>query len=334
MFEESPHWAKKKADFAIDLGTANTLVVQRSGGVVFEQPSVCCFNEGVGSGDELFAAGAVARSIVGREVRRMRTVRPLRNGVLADVRATCELLKFAVGPFQSRQRLRRSRVIIGVPTDATQAERRALTKAAHDAGLAEPMLVAEPMLAAIGCGLDVSEARGRMVVDCGAGTTDVVVLSLGKICVARSVRGGGDAVDAALLQHLHLKRQFNIGPSSAEALKVALSEALISSTQRHVEVKGLDIKSGLPRVLALDIAELRPIIEKHADEVAAAVRSAFAATAPDLASGIFEDGITLTGGAALTALVADRIARSTGLEVMCGAEPNKAVARGLEVMLG
>ena len=261
MFEEAPRWARKKADFAIDLGTANTLVVQRSGGVVFEQPSVCCFDGG-DAGDEFFVAGAAARRIVGREVKRLRTVRPLRNGVLVDVKATCELLKFAVGRFKPSRRLRRSRVLIGVPTDATQAERRALGRAAHDAGLAEPLLVAEPMLAAIGSGLDVGEARGRMLVDCGAGTTDVVVVSLGGICVSRSVRGGGDAIDAALLHHLHLRRQFNIGPSSAETLKLALSEALGFRRRTLVEVKGLDLRSGLPRVLALEVDELRPIIEK------------------------------------------------------------------------
>ncbi|RYG88379.1 MAG: rod shape-determining protein [Alphaproteobacteria bacterium] len=334
MFDSTPDWATKKADFAIDLGTANTLVVQRSNGVVFEQPSVCCFDDDVDARFELFAAGTAAKQVVGREVKRLRTVRPLRNGVLVDVRATCELLKFAMQPIVGRRRFRRSRVVIGVPTDATQAERRALGRAAYDAGLAEPWLMSEPVLAAIGSGFSIGEARGRMVVDCGAGTTDVIVVSLGGICVSRSMRGGGDAVDAALIQHLHLKRHFHIGQSSGETLKLALSAALSTPGSTCVEVKGLDTRSGLPRVISVDIGELRPIIEKYAAEVAGVVRAVFALTDPDLAMGILEDGITLTGGAALTALVADRIEQETGIFVTATTEPKKAVARGLEVVLG
>ncbi|MBX3595782.1 rod shape-determining protein [Sphingomonas sp.] len=333
MFEEALSWAKKKPDFAIDLGTANTLVVDKAGGVIFEQPSVCCFDGSVGPDGKLFAVGADAQPMIGREVNRLRTVRPLRNGVLVDVRATCELLKFALKPLTPKRRLRASRVVIGVPTDATQAERRALGRAAHDAGLAEPMRLADPMLAAIGSGLDVAEARGRMIVDCGAGLTDIVVISLGGICISRSVRGGGDAVDAALVHHLHLRKQFNIGQSTAEALKIALSEALMSPGRSYVEVKGLDMRNGLPRVLALDVEELRPIVERHADEIASAVRGAFAATQPDLVSGILDDGISLTGGAAMTALVAERIQRSTGISVRVMDAPQRAVARGLAVML-
>lgn len=332
MFDNAPEWATKKADFAVDLGTANTLVVERLAGVVFEQPSVCCFDDDVDAAAHLFAAGAAARRMVGREVKRLRTVRPLRNGVLVDVAATRELLRFAVKPVSGRRRLRRPRAIIGVPTDATQAERRALTKAAYDAGLAEPLLMAEPVLAAIGTGLDVSAARGRMIVDCGAGTTDVIVLSLGGLCVSRSVRGGGDAVDTALLQHLHLKRQFHIGQSTAEALKMALSKAL-SGAETHVEVRGLDMRAGLPRVLVLETDELRPILEKYAMEVAAAVRSAFAVTDPDLAMDILEDGITLTGGAGLTTLVAERIEESTRISVRRAEDPQKAVAKGLAALL-
>ncbi|MES2988077.1 MAG: rod shape-determining protein [Pseudomonadota bacterium] len=333
MFDKAPAWAHRKADFAIDLGTANTLVVERSSGVVFEQPSVCCFDDDILAATPLYAAGAAAKRVVGREVKQLRTVRPLRNGVLVDVAATRELLRFAMKPVSARRRLRRPRAILGVPSDATQAERRALTRAAFDAGLAEPLLVAEPILAAIGLGMDVTAARGRMIVDCGAGTTDVVVLSLGGICASRSVRGGGDGVEAALLHHLHLKRQFQVGRSSAEALKIALSEALASGTPTHVEVRGLDIRSGLPRLLALKVKDLRPIVEKYADEVATAVRAAFAQTDPDLATDILEDGIMLTGGAALTALVAERVEKFTGLRVHRAKAPTKAVAKGLEVML-
>jgi rod shape-determining protein MreB len=333
MFDNTPMWAGKRADFAIDLGTANTLVVERSEGIVFEQPSICCFDDDPGAAAELFAAGTAAKQMAGREVKRLRMVRPLRQGVLVDVSAAAELLKFAIRPVTARRRLRRARAIIGVPSDATQAERRALTKAAYEAGLAEPLLLPEPLLSALGSGLDVGAARGRMIVDCGAGVTDVVVLSLGGVCVAQSVRGGGDAVEVALMHYLHLQRQFRVGPSAAETLKIALSAALASRTATHVEVKGLDTRSGLPRTLSLPVEELQPVIQKYAAEVTTTVRAALARLDPDLAMDILEDGITLAGGAALTALVAQQIEEATGVETHCQDEPQKAVAKGLEMML-
>jgi rod shape-determining protein MreB len=333
MFDNVPAWAKSKADLAVDLGTANTIVVARSAGVVFEQSTVCCFDDDIDAAAHLYTAGCAAKRLIGREVKQLRTVRPLRNGVLVDVAATRELLKFAIKPTRARGRLSRPRAIIGVPSDATQAERRALTRAAYDAGLAEPLLIAEPILAAIGLGMDVEAPRGRMIVDCGAGTTDVVVLSLGGICASKSVRGGGDGVDAALLQHLHMRRHFQIGHSAAEVLKMKLSEALALGTATHVEVRGLDTKSGLPRLLELEVGELSPILEEYAAQVTAVVRAAFAKTPPDLAIDILDDGIALTGGAALTALVAERIADSTGLRVYRADDPRKAVSKGLQVML-
>lgn len=326
-----PAWGRR-ADFAIDLGTANTLVVAGTG-VVFDQPSICCFDDDLNRAGKLYAAGDAAKSVLGREVRSLRSVRPLRNGVLVDVAATRELIRFAARPVMSRRRLRRPRAIIGVPTDATQAERRGLTRAAYDAGLAEPLLLAEPLVSAVGAGIDIHAARGRMIVDCGAGITDVVVVSLGGICAAQSVRGGGDAVDTALLHHLHLKRHFHIGASSAERLKLALSTALAAGTPSTVEVKGLDTTTGLPRVLELGVGEVRHVIDRYVSEVVTAVRRAFAQTAPDLAQDIFENGILLTGGAAMTALLAERIEQSTGIAARCVDEPERTLAKGLHALL-
>lgn len=333
MLDHSPTWPFQKADIAIDLGTANTRVVLKSGDIVFDQPSVCCFDGGQDLTAKLFAVGHDAKPVIGREVRQLRTAFPLRNGVLVDVAATSELLKIAVRSAVSRRRLRRARVIVGVPTDATPAERRALSKAVVDAGLDEPRLLAEPLLSAIGAGLDISLPRGRMIVDCGAGTTDVVIISLGDICVARSVRGGSDTLEAALIHHLHLKRQFRIGRSSAEQLKIAVSDALNDPFTTHVETKGLDVRARLPRTLSVSVNELRPVFEKYAAEVANAVRTALATIEPDLAHDIFEDGITLTGGAALTALVAEYIEASTGLPTNRLDDPGKTVAQGLAALL-
>lgn len=332
MFHKAPDWAPGRPDFAIDLGTASTVVVARSGSVAFDQPTLCCFDDACPAAPP-FAVGSAAKRILGREVGRLRSVRPLAKGVLVDVAAARELLRFAVAPLGRPGRLRRARVAIGIPSDATQAERRALEKAAHDAGLARPLLVAEPILAALGSELDVREPRGRMVVDCGAGVTDVVVISMGELCVARSARGGGDAVDAALAQHLRLRRHFHVGPLSAEAFKKTLSDALGSGSATHVEVRGLDVRDGLPRVLNVEVDEVRPILERFATEVAAAVRSALAVTDPDLAAAILEDGITLTGGASMTALLAESIFASTGIRARNSAGAEKAVARGLAPLM-
>ena len=333
MLNSLPSWPLKAADFAIDLGTANTRVVHKAADVVFDQPSVCCFDGGIDHLAKLFAAGRDAKFMMGREVKQLRTALPLQNGVLVDVTATSELLKFAIKSVSGQRRLRRARVIVGVPTDATQAERRALSKAVYDAGLDEPQLLPEPVLSALGVGLDITLPRGRMIVDCGAGTTDVAVISLGDICVARSVRGGSDALETALIQHLHLKRQFRIGRSTAEKLKVAVSTALNDPFITQVETKGLDVRLRLPRTITISVNELRPLFEKYAAEVAGAVRAAFIGIEPDLAQDIFEDGITLTGGAALTALVAEYIEEATGLPTNRYDEPDAAVSKGLATLL-
>lgn len=178
MFRFARRPAARRSDIGIDLGTANTLVVSRGSGVVFDQPSVCCFKTDEAA-PELVAAGSEAQGLVGRVAKPLRIVHPLKDGVLSDIAAARELLRFATSAARSSFRLGRVRALIGVPADATQAERRALSTAATDAGLAEPELLPEPLLSAIGAGLDIDEPRGRMIVDCGAGTTEVAVISLG-----------------------------------------------------------------------------------------------------------------------------------------------------------
>jgi rod shape-determining protein MreB len=322
-----------RADIAIDLGTANTIVVERGSGVVFDQPSVCCFR-GYGETPELVAAGTEAQAFVGRVAKPLKIVRPVRNGVMSDMIAARELLKFATRSIRPQWRLGRARVLIGVPADATQAERRALTTAAIDAGLPAPELVAEPFLSAIGAGLDVQDSRGRMVVDCGAGTTEVALISLGALCFVHSVRGGGEALDRALIDHLQLARRFRIGCSTAERLKLELSSLLESADRsRLIEVRGLDSASGMPKTIAVPAFELLAVWDRYSDPILTAILAALAETPPELSHDILEDGIVLTGGAAMTGLLAGRISERTGIRARVADSPLRAVANGLSQVL-
>ena len=323
----------RKSILGIDLGTANTVVVAPGSGIVYDQPTVCCF-QAYDAVPRFVAAGTEARSFIGRVSKPLKIVRPLRNGVLSDMVAARELFNFvrkAVGPYR---RFRKIHPHIGVPVDATQCERRALETAAKDAGFAKPYLVSEPLLAAIGLGLKVEEARGRMIVDCGAGTTEVAVISLGAICLSKSVRGGGEALDQALIDYVASHHRFKIGSTAAEALKIQLSDVLAGDTQTdHVELRGLEMATGLPRVLLIPGAELLPVWMRHVDQIVRIVRDAMSETPPALSEGILEDGITLTGGGALCALVADRIEAETGVPTHVADEAQHCVARGLEQLM-
>lgn len=321
------------ADIAIDLGTANTLVVERGSGITFDEPSVCCFRNG-GPALELVAAGAEAHRFVGRVSKPLKIVRPLMNGVLSDMTAARELLKFATRAHRKSWRATRPRALIGVPTDATEAERKALTNAAMDAGLAQPQLMDEPLLSAIGAGLAIEEPRGRMIVDCGAGTTEVAVISLGRICLSQSVRGGGEALDRAIIDHFHLNHRFHIGSSTAERLKLELSAALAANEgDALLEVRGLDAGFGVPKTMKVRADELAPIWGKNVDSVLLALRNALVETPPELSQDILDDGITLAGGAAMTALLAQRITEATGVRTHVADVPLRSVASGLGRML-
>lgn len=322
-----------RADMAIDLGTANTLVVERGSGVVFDQPSICCFRA-YDAVPEFVAAGAQAHGLVGRVGKPFKIVRPLSNGVLSDMASARALLRFATGDQRRGWRFGRPRALIGTPADATEAERRALITAAMDAGLAEPVLIDEPLLAAIGIGIAIDEPRGRMIVDCGAGTTEVVVISLGRICVAQSVRGGGDALDRALVDHLHIQHRFDIGIATAERLKLDLVALLEhGETDRSLEIRGFDTAMGVPKILAVRASELAGIWDRYADSVVTAVRAALERTQPELCQDVLEDGITITGGAGTTRLLASRLAESTGIPTHLAEAPLRSVATGLATLL-
>lgn len=327
-------WKRTRCSSAIgiDLGTANTIVVAPGTGIVFDQPSICCF-QGYDAVPQFISAGDAANSYVGKLSKPLKIVRPLKNGVLSDMPAARELLHFAGREVSAGRSLRRTQPHVGLPLDSSQSERRALRSAALDAGFGEPIFVPEPLLAALGAGLRTSDARGRMLVDCGAGVTEAVVISLGGICVSRSARGGGNALDQALIDHINFHHRFQIGFPTAELLKLQLSGALANAGSQWIEVRGLDTTNGLPRTLSLPVKRLAPVWTRHIDEIVQLVRDVLGKTSPELSQDILEDGITLTGGGALSGLLATRITEETGVRAAAAQNSRHCVAFGLQRLL-
>lgn len=322
------------ADLAIDFGTARTTVVEPGSGVAFDEPSLCCFRGG-DAVPAFIAAGVEAERWVGRVSRPLKIVEPLRHGVVSDMDAAREMLRFAMARVRPRRLPARMRALIGVPADATLAEKRALITAAQDAGISDPVLIPEPLAAAAGIGLDISAPRGRMIVDCGAGVVEAAVISLDGICASGSVRGGGAGLTRALIDHFRTRRRFRIGFSTAEQLKLEISGLLRDGrADETVRVRGLAVSSGLPRHVEVPAAELIAVWERDLAQLVVMVRQVLRSTPPELAHDIFEDGILLTGGAAETAWLADRLAARTGVACRIAERPRRAVARGLAQRLG
>jgi len=326
----------KRADVAIDFGTANLRVIRLHDGVVFDEPSLCCFTQG-GAAPALIAAGSEAQPMLDRTPAHLRIRRPLRRGVLQDLDTAREMLRYALARMPEGRRFRAIRGMFGVPADATAAERSALLTAAHDAGFRSAQLVAEPFAAAIGAELPVAEPVGTMIVECGAGTTEVAVLSLGGIVLTRSVRRGGAALDRAIADHLHFRHKFLIGDATAEAVKHDYVRARLAAdtpADASLYVKGRSLGSGMPMAIAVPLAELDQVVEKHVAQIIDVVRNVLLATPPELSHDIHDRGIVLTGGGALTPLLQSMIAGATGLSVILAPNPAHCVANGLHRMLG
>lgn len=320
-----------KADLAIDFGTANTRVVTSGGGVLFDEPSLCCF-AGEISGGELVAVGTTVRSMVNRTSGALRIVRPLHRGVLSDIAAARDYLAYAVRSSVGQRRFRSFRAIIGVPADATGAERGALLTAAKDAGLGSVELVAEPLAAALGAGLSIDRPRGCMIIECGAGVTEAVIISLGGMCEAASIRGGGNALDAAISDYLHIRHKFLVGANTAEQVKRDLVRILEDETSATVEIslKGRSLVTGLPGAMSISATELAPVVEKQIAAIAGMVVTLLARANPELSRDIHGSGVILTGGSAAIGLVGKAVAEATGLDVSVADEHAHCVALGLQ----
>jgi cell shape determining protein, MreB/Mrl family len=311
----------------IDLGTANTLVYMRGKGVILNEPTVVAMK---GNRKEVLAVGEEARRMIGRTPGSIVAVRPLRDGVIADYNITEMLLKHFIHKAipQGFLFLRNPRVIICVPSGITEVERRAVEDAARSAGAREVMLLAEPMAAAMGAGLDVHQARGCMIVDIGGGTTEIAVISLGGIVVSHSLRAGGNHMDEAITKHVKAHFGMIIGESTAEQLKISLGSAADTGQNASMEVRGRDVESGLPKSISVSAMSIREALEGPVSRIVDTVKEVLEQTPPELAGDIISEGIVLSGGGSLLPGINRLIARVTGMPVRRADNPLEAVAMG------
>ncbi len=317
------------ADMAIDLGTANTLVYVRGRGVVLNEPSVVAMEEYKGR-RQVLAVGNEAKQMLGRTPGNIQAIRPLKDGVIADFDIAEEMIKYFICKVHNRRTFVTPLIVICVPSGATAVERRAIQDSAVQAGAHKVLLIDEPMAAAIGAGLPVTEATGSMVVDIGGGTTEVAVLSLGGIVYARSIRVGGDKMDSAIVNYIRRNMNLLVGESSAERIKKEIGSACPpeEGEGRSVEIKGRDLVNGVPKEIVITERQVAESLIEPVSAIVEAVKVALENTAPELAADIVDKGIVLTGGGALLNNLDLVLRKATGLPVTIAEEPLACVAKG------
>lgn len=318
-------------DLAVDLGTANTLVYARRHGIVIREPSVVAVQQNANGEFKILAVGEEAKRMLGRTPRNVRAVRPMKDGVISDFEITQGMLRYFIRQTQRRFRSLqfKPRTIIAIPSGITQVERRAVREAAQSAGSKEVFLIEEPMAAAIGAGLPVTEATGSMIVDIGGGTTEVAVISLAGIVHSSSARVGGDLLDETITQFVKAKYNLLIGERTAEEVKIAIGAALPHAAQQATcEVRGRDMVTGIPKTLLLHADEIHESLADNCAAIVKTVRNALERTPPELASDIVDKGIVLAGGGALLAGLDELLRRQIGLSVFHAQDPLSCVALG------
>ena len=317
------------ADMAIDLGTANTLVYVKGRGIVLNEPSVVAIAE-VRGRKQVLAVGDEAKMMVGRTPGNIEAIRPLRDGVIADFEIAEEMIKHFIRQVHNRRSFASPQIIICVPSGSTAVERRAIQESAESAGARRVFLIEEPMAAAIGAGLPVTEATGSMVVDVGGGTTEVAVLSLGGIVYSRSVRVGGDKMDEAIIAYIRRNHNLLVGEGSAERIKNEIGSACPppDGEGRVMEIKGRDLMNGVPKELIISERQIAESLAEPVSAIIEAVKVALEHTAPELAADIVDKGIVLTGGAALLGNLDYVLRHATGLPVSIADEPLSCVVLG------
>jgi rod shape-determining protein MreB len=324
------------SDLAIDLGTANTLIYVRGQGIVLDEPSVVAVRtEGRnGSKKQVLAVGTAAKQMLGRTPGNITTIRPMKDGVIADFTVTEQMLKhFIKRVHESRLLTPSPRIIICVPGGATQVERRAIRESALGAGASQVFLIDEPLAAAIGAGLPVTDAIGSMVLDIGGGTSDVAVIALGGMVYAGSVRVGGDKFDEAIITYINRNYGMQIGENTAEEIKKTIGSAFPGLEVREMEVSGLNKSEGIPRKFKISSNEILEALTEPLNQIVTAVKIALEKTPPELGADIAESGIVLTGGGALLRDLDRLLMEETGLPVIVAEDPLTCVVRGTGMAL-
>ena len=324
MFEKlTKIWSQ---DMAIDLGTANTLVVLKGQGVVLNEPSVVAVVDNKGK-KSVLAVGDEAKTMLGRTPGNISAIRPLKNGVIADFIVTEEMIKHFIKKVHKKRTFANPRILICVPTGSTPVERKAIQDSALAAGARRVQLIEEPIAAAIGAGLPISEATGSMVVDIGGGTTEVAVLSLGGVVYSNSLRIAGDAMDQALQSYMRKEYNLMIGDSTAEKIKKEIGTAVASSNNTY-PVKGRDIRSGTPKEVNITEEDSSEALDGILTEIVNGIKDALENTPPELSADLVDMGLTLTGGGSLLKNIDKRFSRETGLPVHIADDPLSCVALG------
>tara|TARA_Y100001936_G_C16010065_1_gene633028 strand:- start:338 stop:1378 length:1041 start_codon:yes stop_codon:yes gene_type:complete len=317
------------ADMAIDLGTANTLVYVNGRGIVLNEPSVVA-TASVKGRKQVLAVGDEAKMMLGRTPGNIEAIRPLRDGVIADFEIAEEMIKHFIRKVHNRRGFSAPQVIVCVPSGSTAVERRAIQESAESAGARRVFLIEEPMAAAIGAGLPVTEPTGSMVVDIGGGTTEVAVLSLGGIVYSRSVRVGGDKMDEAIIAYIRRNNNLLVGEGSAERIKKEIGSACVppDGDGGLMEIKGRDLMNGVPKELVISERQIAESLAEPVSAIIEAVKVALEHTAPELAADIVDKGIVMTGGGALLGNIDLVLRHATGLPVTLAEEPLSCVALG------
>ena len=312
-------------DLAIDLGTANTLVYARNRGIVVREPSIVVINKLT---NKIEAVGSEAKEMLGRTPGNIESIRPMKDGVIADFEVTERMLDYFIKKAHGRKMYVHPRIVIGVPGEITQVEKRAVRDSAQKAGASEVYLVEQAMMAAIGAGLPITEPSGNMIVDIGGGTTDIAVISLSGIVYSRSVRVAGNEMDEAIINYLKRKYNLLIGERTAERIKLELGSAFPLRDRLTMVIKGRDLVEGIPKELTISDEEIRDALAETVNVIVDAIRMALERTPPELSADIMDKGIVLSGGGALLRALDERIRSETGLPVVQAEDPLACVVLG------
>lgn len=315
-------------DLAIDLGTANTLVYVKGKGIVTNEPSVVAVRSDVRGAKKILAVGMEAKNMLGRTPGSIVAIRPMKDGVIADFEITEAMLRYFITRAHNRRTMVKPRIIICVPYGITEVEKRAVRESAESAGAREVYLIEEPMAAAIGAGLPITEPSGNMIIDIGGGTTEVAVISLAGIVYSKSVRVGGDKMDEAIVNYLKRKYNLLIGERTAEQIKISIGTAYPDEDVQQLSVKGRDLVAGIPKTIEVVSEEVREAIAEPVNTIVEAVRVALEKTPPELAADIVDKGIVLAGGGALIRNLDLLLKEETGLPIMIAEDPLSAVVIG------